>query len=344
MAQVIALPSAHAASDDYVVARMRLVDVLLRHALLASYDSFAEVRKPYPFADPNALLPSLAGHGVEHSLQNTALVFLLDRTLPRRLANHFRLRGSNRVSWANIKRIAPDLDLSDYKAQHCQVSDAAFDALLLKLAPLDYALMLERPQPEDGEVRPCQLTHMHVKVERLTDNAIKQTARRLGYIERRLFERGEDYVDALETKFFEYYGFPPNASGRKSAAAMAAQLFAEEGLRFTVFVASQEDCRLTVLDETDRITQYMLVKPNAAARAKLARAAEALGGLPHFVARSERNMPVMMLRVVFHRTAAAMPRQPGAKRGDDELQAPWLEIEEVVIVPPESGRVVLGYP
>jgi hypothetical protein len=317
MAQVIQLPTAHPVPDDYAAARARLEDVLLRHALLASYDSFAEARKPYPFTDPAHLLP-IVGHAVEHSLQNTALVFLLDRTLPRKLANHFRLRGSNRATWANIKRLAPDLDLSDYKAQHCQVTDAAFGELFLKLAPLDYALLLERPEAEEERARPCQLTHLHVKVERLTDNAIKLLARQLGYIERRLFERGEDYVDALEAKFFEYYGFPPNASGRKSAAAMAAQLFAEHGLRFTVFVASQEDCRLSVLDDTDRITQYMLVKPDARTRTRLAAAAEPLGGLMRFAARSERNVPVFMLRVVFRRTAAAMPLA-GTKRGDDEV-------------------------
>ena len=73
------------------------------------------------------------------------------------------------------------------------------------------------------------LTHMHVKVERLTDTAIKELGKELGYVERRLFERGEDYVDALESKFFEYFGFSANAAGRKSAAAMAAQLLSAQG-------------------------------------------------------------------------------------------------------------------
>ena len=46
MAQVYALASSHPVSDDYVFARARLEEVLLRHALLASYDSFAAARKP----------------------------------------------------------------------------------------------------------------------------------------------------------------------------------------------------------------------------------------------------------------------------------------------------------
>ena len=40
----------------------------------------------------------------------------------------------------------------------------------------------------------------------LTDTAIKELGKELGYVERRLFERGEDYVEALENKFFEYFG------------------------------------------------------------------------------------------------------------------------------------------
>ena len=327
------LPSAHAASDDYTVARARIENLLLRHALLASYDSFAAERKAYPFADPDALLPGAVAPATEHGLQNTALLFLLDRTLPEGLDKHFRLRGSNRATWANIRRLAPDIDLSDYKAAHGQVADPGFEELLPKLLLLDYALMVQRPHADPTEPC-CELTHLHVKVERLTDNAIKQLGRKLGYVERRLFERGEDYVDALEAKFYEYYGFPPNASGRKSAAAMAAQLFAEHGLRFTVFAASQEDCRLCVLDQSDRIIQYMLVQPDAPVRAALERRA---GDLGRFVARQDGGKPVFVLRVVFHRTTAAMPVQPGEKRDDDDLQSPWLAIEDMSIVAPTAG-------
>jgi len=343
MAQVYALASSHPVSDDHVFARARLEEVLLRHALLASYDNFAAARKPYPFADPDALLPGAATPTLEHGLHNTALVFLLDRTLPAGLDKHFRLRAANRATWANIRRLAPDLDLSDFRASQCQVSDDAFDDFLLKLVPLDYALMFERPAPEDGRTRPCQLTHLHVKVERLTDAAIKHLARKLGYIQRLLFERGEDYVDALEAKYYEYYGFPANASGRKSAAAMAAQLFAEQRLRFTVFAASQEDCRLCVLDETDRITQYMLVKPDLASLTRLELRATAMGGLERFAARWEPDGPVLILRAIFHRTAAAMPLLENTRREDDELQMPWLELESADAITAALPRLTLSY-
>lgn len=343
MAQVYALASPHPVSDDYVLARARLEVVLLRHALLASYDNFAAARKPYPFADPEALLPGAATPTLEHGLHNTALVFLLDRSLPAGLDKHFRLRAANRASWANIRRLAPDLDLSDFRANQCLVADDAFDDFLLKLVPLDYALMFERPAGEDGKPRACQLTHLHVKVERLTDAAIKHLARKLGYIQRLLFERGEDYVDALEAKYYEYYGFPANASGRKSAAAMAAQLFAEHRLRFTVFAASQEDCRLCVLDETDRIAQYMLVKPDAAVFERLELRAAAMGGLERLIARRDADGPVFVLRAIFHRTAAAMPLAPDGRREDDDLQMPWLELESADVVSPTLPRLVLPY-
>lgn len=343
-AQIVPLPTALAASDDYTFARARLEDVLLRHGLLASYDSFAAERKPYPFASLDALLPRAMAGTVEHKTQNTALVFLLDRTLPDGLNKHFRLRGSNRATWANIRRLAPDLDLSDYKTAQCEVADPGFADLLPKLAPLDYALMVERLADEDAG---CAITHLHVKVERLTDNAIKHLAFKLGYIGRRLFERGEDYVDALEAKFYEYYGFPPNASGRKSAAAMAAQLFAEHHLRFTVFAVSQEDCRLCVLDETDRIVQYMLIRPDAEFRVGSTLAAPDGSGLAPFIVRRDGDEPVFVLRVVFRRTAAAMPLTGGRRRDDDDIQSDWLVIDELAVVMPDAGprgrgAIVLG--
>ena len=42
-----------------------------------------------------------------------------------------------------------------------------------------------------------------MKVERLTDIALREVGKQLGYIDRALFERGEDYVEELETERFK---------------------------------------------------------------------------------------------------------------------------------------------
>jgi len=325
--------------DAYQAARQRISDFLIRYALLESYQRSRADREAYRFVERHEVLPAAAPGSTERARQNTALIFLVDGELPRSLNKHFRLRASNRVTWQNLRRLAPHLDHSDYKASHCQLDALEFESLLRKLCTLDYALMIERRPGKDEADALCQITHMHVKVERLTDIAIKELGRILGYIDRRLFERGEDYVDALEAKFFEYYGFTYTASGRKSAAAMAAQLLAESRLRFSVFVSSQEDARLTVLDDGPTISQTMLVRFAPQDLQQLE--AQVPGGIDRYIVDTADGMPVLLYQVRFHRTAAASI-SGGGLRQDRRLLSPWLEIaDEAILDAAGSGAAAL---
>ena len=330
--------------DRFLANRASLTKQLLRYSLVDSFYRFISDGKPYPFITPDQLLPGLSQARVEHRHQSTVLMFLIDDALPRPLNKHFRLRASNRVSWRNIQRLAPDLDLSDFKAAHCRLDDPGFADLLPRLLALDYALLAQQSDDDDGMV----LSHMHVKVERLTDTAIKELGKQLGYIERRLFERGEDYVEALEGKFFEYFGFSTNAAGRKSAAAMAAQLLSDHEMRFTVFVAGQEDCRLTVLDHGPTIDQYLLIRPSGPALDRFRQAAATAGvdDLSRYALSSLDDAPamdgceesdaglVLLYRLRLQRTAAAQAAGHG-KRGhrDRDLLKPWLRIEAAAVLP-----------
>jgi hypothetical protein len=175
---------------------------------------------------------------------------------------------------------------------------------------------------------------MHVKVERLTDNAIRDLARQLGYVDRRLYERGDDYVEALEAKFYEYFGFPPNASGRKAAAAIAAQLLARQGMRFCVFTGSQEDCRLVTIDETDTLYHHLLVRmPSDEIAAVTARHGEKVS---RYRISREGDHGVVLLAVEYRRTAAATEDMPRS-RADKRLATPWLEITAERMLAPGDG-------
>lgn len=332
--EVIPFESA-TARDPFTASRHRLTDILIRYCLIDSFARFKKHGADYPFIDPANLLPNTLSPSIEQPYQNTVLIFMLDGGLPRGLNKHFRLRGSNRVTWRNIQRLAPDIDAGDYKAAHCELHEPQAEQLLRKLSRLDYALMVERT----GDT--FALSHMHVKVERLTDNAIKELGKQLGYIDRRLFERGEDYVDALEAKFFEYYGFSQNASGRKGAAAMAAQLLRGHENRFAVFVSSQEDCRLSQLDDSDLITQYLLVRLDGdethALTAALGKTAKltledyAVGTC------SRTGLPVVLFRVRFRRREPALGVEQGAV--DRSLTEPWLDIaDQAVLAPPGRNQ------
>ncbi len=322
-------------ADSFLTNRARLTSQLLRHSLINSFFRFVADGKPYPFISADQLLPNL-GHGwIEHRHQSTVLMFLIDGALPRPLNKYFRLRTSNRVTWRNIQRLAPDLDLSEFKASHCNLNDPGLGPLLSRLLALDYALLAQKSADSDG----MALSHMHVKLERLTDTAIKELGKQLGYIDRRLFERGEDYVEALEGKFFEYFGFSANAAGRKSAAAMATQLLSAHNQRFAVFVAGQEDCRLTILDQGPLIEQYLLIRPSGMPLQRLQQAALAAGveDLGEYALTgvgstdSHAGASPMLYRLRLERTAAA---QPGERQHRDrDLSKPWLRIKDAAVLP-----------
>lgn len=331
-ANVIPLHPAPAQSA-YGAARGRLCDTLIRYTLIDSFFQFISQGMHYPFPRPDELLPQSARRHTEHKQQNAVLIVLIDGQLPRPLNKHFRLRSSNRVAWRNIQRLAPELDLSDFEAAHCRLSDAGFERLLTRLLPLDYALLAGQ---DDGRLDDTDLalTHMHVKVERLTDNALKDMGRELGLIDRRLFERGEDFVEELEAKFFEYYGFSANSSGRKSAAAMAAQLLKQHGARHTVFVAGQEDSRLTMLDDGDTIVQHMLIRLNKAEYAEFRDVLRSRGiedASAYSITGGSDGPRCVLYRMQLSRTGAA--QAGSSERRDARMRASWLEITDEAILP-----------
>lgn len=324
-----------APATDYAAARERVLATLLRHTLIDSYAKFRAHRKSYPFGRLTDLAPGAVTSSLEKAHQNPALVLLLDGVLPKPLNKHFRLRRLNTVGWGNIERFAPEIELGDFRTQHAYVDAPEFPALLTRLAPLDFALMIQR-DPEAGGPharRPLRLTHMHVKVERLTDNAIRDLSRQLGYVDRRLYERGDDYVEALEAKFYEYFGFPPNASGRKAAAAIAAQLLARQGMRFCVFAGSQEDCRLVAIDESDVLRHHLLVRMPTN---EVERLADHMGErMSSYRVSREGDQSVLLLAVEYRRTPAAIENAQRS-RADRRLATPWLEITAEHVLAPQG--------
>lgn len=337
-AAVIPLDSA-LRQDAYAQVRRQLTDFLLRHTLLGSYREHRRHGRPYPFLDARAALSmALAPSGAERSLQRSAFILLVDGGVPKALNKHLRRRPSTRLSWSNLQRFAPDLDLAGFMTAHARAESPEFESLLTKVVGLDYALLVERPEAQDG----FSLTHFHVKVDRRTDLALAEFGRRLGYVERRLFERGEDFVEALEGKFFEYHGFGANASGRKSAAAIAAQLLAALGGRFAVFLASQADGRLTLLDEREGVQQHMLVRLAGASREAFDAAMLAHAADPEaYLVAEEGDDPIVLYRLRFRRTSAAQPAVPRAPERD--LAAPWLEISEQAVLPLAPGARVIPF-
>ena len=250
--------------DPYFFTRERVARNLLNYTLIDSYHKFNHDNLPYPFVHPSTLRPGSVANSKEFALQNSALVILMNGNIPKRLRKHFRFREGNRLCKENLIEVAPDLPgLAHYRCPMRFSNHEGFDTLMRMLFPLDYALFLQN-QAQDGETWPFELTHFHVRIERLLDNAIRSLAIQLNYLERGLYERGEAFVDLLEKKFFEYFNFYHNASGRRCAAALTAQLLARENIEATIYVSSQQTRCLTFFttskqNEEIAIEQYMLL-------------------------------------------------------------------------------------
>ncbi|MGD9537845.1 MAG: hypothetical protein AB7P52_17455 [Alphaproteobacteria bacterium] len=322
-------------------ARARLTELLIRTCLIESYHSFLAHGKPYPFPPPKSLKPGVSAAAIEHPFQRPALVFLVDGQVPAGLNKHIRMRRRNEVSAGNLARLAPYFDHALFRLAALTLDAPGFDPLFAALLRFDYALVMQMEAPAR-----YALTHMHVKVERLTDNALGEFGRSLGYIERRLFERGEAYVEAIEAKYYEYFGFPPNASGRRTAAAMAAQLMAARGIGFAIFASCQEDCRLTMIDDGDGIEHTVLaLLPERTLTQRL----KGVSLDRYRVAGHGKDQVVVIHRSRFRRTEEARPPAQATSRYRPDahlgLDRPWLALESEEVLPlPGEAAPTIPYP
>ena len=326
-------------ATSFTATRDQLSEFLIQATLIESYHSFARHAKPYPFASRESLQPGVSTASFEHPFQRAALILIVDGPLAENLRKHIRFRRANELSADNLSRLAPEIAKDFQPPDGLAMNDAGFPALLDRLLDADYALLMQRTT----EASPIALSHMHVKVERLTDNAVRVLARDLGYIRRTLYENGEAHAEMLERKYFEYFGFAANASGRKCAAAMAAQLLAADVFRFAVFAACQEDCRLTMLDDSETVTHHMLLQLKTGILRRIG--AEDLGNYVIDGEIAGNGEAVVCYRARFRRTAAAQPLDSGADaRPVSGLDDPWLEITEQAVLPlPSHNAPVLPY-
>ncbi|MEO5340724.1 MAG: hypothetical protein H7837_09455 [Magnetococcus sp. MYC-9] len=324
--------------DPYCCTRETVVRTLIQHTLLDSYKNFVARGVPYPFVAPSALRPGAAVNYREFELQNSALVILVNGVVEDKLRKNFRFREGNRLCKENLLEAAPDLpDLDQYKWSLRHANREGFDRLLKILFPLDYALLIQRAQEGSRESWPFELTHFHVKVERSLDSAIRGLALYLNYLERSLYERGDEYVDLLEKKFFEYFNFHHNASGRHSAVAVAAQLLAWKKIPATLFISSQQTRRLTSLTTSDsseeiQVEQYLLLKVDAERSDMFTGAGRhwPVDVQSDFFLQGADQSTVAVLRARFEHTEAGCPGQPGRTLNPREK---WIRLKDEALVP-----------
>ncbi|MEO5346211.1 MAG: hypothetical protein H7834_07530 [Magnetococcus sp. YQC-9] len=340
-------------TDSYWNARDKILKLLLNYTLIESFKKFVKRQMPYPYVSRSMVRPRAATASREYTLHNTCLITLLDSPLPSNLRKHFRCREGNRVTRENIIDVAPDLPfLESYSDSYRDSSHPAFLNLLRMLLPLDYSLLIQNTANPDDPVKKIELSNFHVRIERLTDNALRHLGIHLNYLERSLREKGDVFIEMLEKKLYEYYHFYHNAGGRRAAAVHAAQLLLREKLPGTILVGSQQDRRLTLLtmhgkNQQTSIEQFFLVKLSSSEVSELLD----LGSAHHIdvqknylISIDDQHEGLVVLKAEYEHTEAARPILDNQSRDTNQIHEDWLQLtrESIMpITPNETTRI--GY-
>jgi hypothetical protein len=123
-----------------------------------------------------------------------------------------------------------------------------FFDFLNNLLPVDYALLVQRDPTSHTRDR-YRLSHYHVRIDWPIADAAEDLARSLRYISKDLYEKGEKYAEDVQKKFFEYYGQPDMAGGRRTAALVAYQYLKRLPCISTVYAGSSESRALIRIAE-----------------------------------------------------------------------------------------------
>jgi hypothetical protein len=244
----------------YELLRDELDHVLIQYALIDSYQKFLKSNTPYPFVEMRELKPRAIIPDMEYELHNTLLVLFLEDAIPNIHKKHIRFFDDNKITKENILKVRHFQFHKKYRQNLKLFECPQFCWFVTGLLPVDYALIIQRDANIKAKNR-YALTHFHVRIDWPIAEAAEDLARSLRYIQKDLYEKGEDYAENLQKKFFEYYGLHPLAGGRRTAAAIATQYLKQLPFISTVYVGSSESRSLSKISERDQ-TRYVLIKLN----------------------------------------------------------------------------------
>lgn len=316
----------------YELLRDQMDQFIVDYALLDSYRQFLERDIPYPFVEKRELKPRALLPDVEHKSQNAFLVIFIEDSIPATHKKYIRFFDVNRTTKTNLtkSRHLP-LDQSFDRFQK-HLESAHFFNFIKVLLPLDYALLIQR-DPASHTRNRYSLTHFHVRIDWPIADAAESLARRLRYISKDLYEKGDKYAEDIQKKFFEYYGMPVMVGGRRTAAIVAAQYLKQIPCISTVYAGSSESRALIRLCEQG-VAKIVLVKFNPDETARIAEA-NSMGVRTfrkNYVAAREKDENLCILQVTYFPTEQARPPEDGKLR---ELKPDlnWLTVGRQQILP-----------
>ncbi|MCP4024556.1 MAG: hypothetical protein GY729_22140 [Desulfobacteraceae bacterium] len=314
----------------YEVLRDELDQFVLDYALLDSYNNFSRLKMPYPFVELRELKPRARIPSVEFESQNSFLIIFSESFIEEKHKKYIRYFDANKTTKSNLLRhkYFPDVEHFDRNLKHFETDE--FFSLLKSLLPVDYALLI---QPNIRTKVRYTLTHFHVRIDWPIAEASEALAKDLRYISKDLYEKGDKYAEDFQKKFFEYYGVPVMAGGRRTAAIVAAQYFRQFDWITTIYVGSSESRNLFRIDE-DGISKSVLVRLLATEIQKLADQAGINRNkfTKNYVVARDRKHYICMLNVKYDYTTFALPSDGGRLR-DLKPEHNWLTVAAEQILP-----------
>ena len=232
----------------YELLRDELDQFMLGYALVDSYNQFLGKGIPYPFVEKRELKPRARIPSAEYEQQNAFLVIFVEDTIPATYKKYIRFFNLNRATKANLLQVKA-LPLPDkVDRSHKYFDSVHFFDFVRILLPIDYALLIQRDASSHLTNR-YALSHFHVRVDWPITEAAEDMAQSLRYISKDLYEKGDDYAESVQKKFFEYFGVPVMVGGRRTAAIVAAQYFKRIPCISTIYAGSSESRALIRISE-----------------------------------------------------------------------------------------------
>jgi hypothetical protein len=316
----------------YELLRDDLDQFMLDYALVTSYMRFFSSGTPYPFVEKRELKPRARIPGIEYEHQNTFLVLFLEDTIPARYKKYIRFFNVNRTTKANLLQTST-LPLPDtFDRNQKYIDSTSFYNFLKILLPVDYALLIQR-DPASHLKNRYVLSHFHVRVDWPITEAAEDLAQSLRYISKDLYEKGDQYAETVQKKFFEYYGVPVMVGGRRTAAIVAAQFLKRIPCISTVYVGSSESRALIRISERG-VSKAVLQPLNEDEMGILSNANNI--ALPTFkknyVVAREGRKGICIFQVTYSYTNHARPPDDGKLR-EINPDVNWLAVAQEHILP-----------
>lgn len=316
----------------YETLRDELDEYLVDYGLVKSYHRFLGQGLPYPFVEKRELKPRARIPDAEYDCHNRFLVIFVEDSIPSVHKKYIRFFDDNRVTKENLMRSSTVQFSKQYFRNIKLFESPHFSEFLQGLLPVDYALLIQRDPAAKSKNR-YSLSHFHVRIDWPIADAAEDMARDLRYISKDLYEKGENYAEEIQKKFFEYYGFPTTSGGRRTAAMVASQYLKCLSFIATVYVASCESRGVYRISERG-VSKYILMKLSDSDIQEIARIHDLKVSIikENYVFAEEADGSVVIFQATYERTSHARFPEDGKLR---ELNSEyfWMTVINQSIMP-----------